>query len=45
MSTILENLNSKAIQLGIPLGVHLESPGDATSAACIATSTTTTSGK
>ena len=24
MSTILENLNSKAIQLGIPLGVHLD---------------------
>ena len=24
MSTILENMNSKAIQLGIPLGVHLD---------------------
>src|SRR6202162_2529402 len=24
MSTILQNLNSKAIQLGIPLGVHLD---------------------
>jgi radical SAM protein with 4Fe4S-binding SPASM domain len=24
MSTILENLNSKAIQMGIPLGVHLD---------------------
>ncbi len=42
MSTLLENLNAKAIQLGIPLGVHLDSPGDATSAASIATSITTT---